>query len=623
MSFETFEYPQQSYITCPTQVDATQLSEGAATRGNMLIDDNAPWGSLLSLSSDIGERYLHPVPEGLLANKINLHVLGRAHKKCNILFDVNIKRISNTHCRIYCTKEGPEQRVQAWIEDLSNNGTYMNRGKERLKKNIPRILKDGEEVSLINPLVDVNNDAEVHSKELKRASFVFRMLHPRAFNANDRNLDGNTNAANAGIFWNLENLENSGEKQINRNNDSNNNSSSSSSSSSSGDSKYTNIDDTNNTMNGPVRKKLRIEDSRKRGSGAVSRQSTLHDLIVQDRSIHDHYEISGKIGEGSAAQVHRAVNKITSMEYAIKVTSLRNFRVGHSTDSNGRYMLPTALLKEAEIVRGLKHPRIIGLHDVFITSDKLFLVMELMTGGDLLDRILDTRDAYMTKLAAIPQDQRFTMAPMPDVRGYSESNSKIVMQQLLDAIAYLHERKIAHRDLKPENILLMSRSSDVDIKVTDFGLAKIIDSKGTKTFCGTNQYMAPEVLRVKLLLDKPKSRANSKGDDAEDDDEQRYSLEADIWSVGVILYVLLSGCFPFDDGSGNTDVRAVLNAQYDMDGPLWDSISDHAKDLISQMLQLDATLRITAAKAMEHPWLQRISNEEDTHGDNDKEGEDR
>ena len=86
-----------------------------------------------------------------------------------------------------------------------------------------------------------------------------------------------------------------------------------------------------------------------------------------------------------------------------------------------------ALLKEAEIVRGLKHPRIIGLHDVFITSDKLFLVMELMTGGDLLDRILDTRDAYMAKLAAIPQDQRATMAPMPDVRGYSESDSRIVM----------------------------------------------------------------------------------------------------------------------------------------------------------------------------------------------------
>ena len=151
-------------------------------------------------------------------------------------------------------------------------------------------------------------------------------------------------------------------------------------------------------------------------------------------------------------------------------------------------------------MRGLVHPNIIRIKDTFETDHVIFIVMELVRGGDLFDRIVEKGK-------------------------YGEEAARIVMQKLLSAVQYLHENNIIHRDLKPENVLLVSPHNDTDVKLTDFGLAKKASQEGLKTFCGTPQYFAPEVL-------KRKKSVSGSG---------RYGTSADMWSLGVVLYILLSG----------------------------------------------------------------------------------
>ena len=132
--------------------------------------------------------------------------------------------------------------------------------------------------------------------------------------------------------------------------------------------------------------------------------------------------------------------------------------------------------------------------------------MELVRGGDLFDRIVEKGK-------------------------YTEGEARLVMQKVLSAVKYLHSKDIIHRDLKPENILLMEPNNDTEVKITDFGLAKRTNQEGLKTFCGTPQYFAPEVL-------KRKNTVKGLGS---------YGTAADMWSLGVVLFILLSGAFPFDD----------------------------------------------------------------------------
>ena len=154
----------------------------------------------------------------------------------------------------------------------------------------------------------------------------------------------------------------------------------------------------------------------------------------------------------------------------------------------------------------LDHPNIVKILDTFQTDHSLLIVMELVQGGDLFDRIVE--------------------------RGrYSEESARLLMAKVLSATSYLHAKDIIHRDLKPENILLVAPDNDVEVKITDFGLAKKASQDGLKTFCGTPQYFAPEVL-------KRKGSERKSG---------RYYASADMWSLGVVLYILLSGTFPFDE----------------------------------------------------------------------------
>uniref|UniRef100_A0A3B5LEY6 Protein kinase domain-containing protein n=1 Tax=Xiphophorus couchianus TaxID=32473 RepID=A0A3B5LEY6_9TELE len=199
----------------------------------------------------------------------------------------------------------------------------------------------------------------------------------------------------------------------------------------------------------------------------------------------------------------------------------------------------------------------IQLKEIFETDTDIALVLELVTGGELFDRIVE--------------------------RGYySERDAAHVIKQILEAVAYLHGNGVVHRDLKPENLLYADLSLDAPLKIADFGLSKIIDDQVTmKTVCGTPGYCAPEILRGNA-----------------------YGPEVDMWSVGVILYILLCGFEPFFDPRGDQYMYSrILNCDYEFVSPWWDEVSLNAKDLVSKLIVLDPHKRLSVREALQHPWV--------------------
>ena len=168
---------------------------------------------------------------------------------------------------------------------------------------------------------------------------------------------------------------------------------------------------------------------------------------------------------------------------------------------------------------------------------------------------------------------------------YTKVQARRLFRRILTAVHYLHEDQgIVHRDLKPENILVVDRRSDVNIKLTDFGLAKNMTAEGLKTFCGTPQYFAPEVLRCRHTV---------KGNG-------RYGKEIDCWSIGVILFILLSGSPPFDVSAG---FDAVANAEVVFYEDHWRHVSREARDLVMRLLEKDPRRRMSVKDACEHVWV--------------------
>ncbi|XP_016303023.1 calcium/calmodulin-dependent protein kinase type 1D isoform X3 [Sinocyclocheilus anshuiensis] len=216
----------------------------------------------------------------------------------------------------------------------------------------------------------------------------------------------------------------------------------------------------------------------------------------------------------------------------------------------------SSIENEIAVLRKIKHENIVALEDIYESSNHLYLIMQLVSGGELFDRIVE--------------------------KGfYTEKDASTLIRQVLDAVNYLHSMGIVHRDLKPENLLYFNPQDGSKIMISDFGLSKM---EGTgdvmSTACGTPGYVAPEV-----LAQKP------------------YSKAVDCWSIGVIAYILLCGYPPFYDENDSKLFEQILKADYEFDAPYWDDISDSAKDFISCLMEKDPTKRYTCEQALRHPWI--------------------
>ncbi|KAM7396211.1 hypothetical protein PAMP_019268 [Pampus punctatissimus] len=258
------------------------------------------------------------------------------------------------------------------------------------------------------------------------------------------------------------------------------------------------------------------------------------------------YDIKALIGRGSFSRVVRVEHKSTRQPYAIKMIETR-YREGREVCES-----------ELCVLRRVRHTNIIQLVEVFETAERVYMVMELATGGELFDRII--------------------------ARGsFTERDATRVLQMVLDGVKYLHTLGITHRDLKPENLLYYHPGADSKIIITDFGLAssrKKGDECLMKTTCGTPEYIAPEI-----LVRKP------------------YTNAVDMWALGVISYILLSGTMPFEDDNRMRLYRQILKGKYSFSGEPWPSVSNLAKDFVERILTVDPSERLTAGQALKHPWI--------------------
>ncbi|RLN98171.1 hypothetical protein BBJ28_00018027 [Nothophytophthora sp. Chile5] len=279
---------------------------------------------------------------------------------------------------------------------------------------------------------------------------------------------------------------------------------------------------------------------------------------VNPNSFEEQYSLGKVIGSGTFSVVRIAVHRPSGQRYAIKCIK-RDGLVAEDIE---------ALTTEVAILKQMNHPNIMILHDFFVEEKFYYLVTEFMEGGELFDRIVEK--SY-----------------------YNEREARDLVKLLLEAIKYCHDANIVHRDLKPENLLLTSKDDDASIKLADFGFAKKVevDSDGLVTACGTPGYVAPEILEGKP-----------------------YGKTVDIWSIGVITYILLCGYPPFHDDNHNALFKKIKKGKFQFDSPYWDHVSDDAKDLISQMLVVDpekrysvavvvANCRATVDQLLAHRWV--------------------
>ncbi|XP_062461517.1 calcium/calmodulin-dependent protein kinase type 1G [Pezoporus occidentalis] len=215
----------------------------------------------------------------------------------------------------------------------------------------------------------------------------------------------------------------------------------------------------------------------------------------------------------------------------------------------------SSLENEIAVLKKIKHENIVTLEDIYESTTHFYLVMQLVSGGELFDRILE--------------------------RGvYTEKDASVVIHQVLTAVKYLHENGIVHRDLKPENLLYLTPEENSKIMITDFGLSKMEQNGIMSTACGTPGYVAPEV-----LAQKP------------------YSKAVDCWSIGVITYILLCGYPPFYEETESKLFEKIKEGYYEFESPFWDDISASAKDFIRHLLEKNPSTRFTCEEALRHPWI--------------------
>uniref|UniRef100_A0A8C2FMA6 Serine/threonine-protein kinase DCLK2 n=1 Tax=Cyprinus carpio TaxID=7962 RepID=A0A8C2FMA6_CYPCA len=279
---------------------------------------------------------------------------------------------------------------------------------------------------------------------------------------------------------------------------------------------------------------------------SLRRRRLMEDCPQVPASIAERYKVGRMIGDGNFAVVRECVERSTGRAYALKI-------INKSKCRGKEHMIQN----EVSILRRVKHPNIVLLIEEMDTYSELYLVMELVKGGDLFDAITSSNK-------------------------YTERDASGMLYNLASAIKYLHSLNIVHRDIKPENLLVYEhQDGSKSLKLGDFGLATVVDGP-LYTICGTPTYVAPEIVA-----------------------ETGYGLKVDIWAAGVITYILLCGFPPF---RGSTDDQEalfdqIMMGQLDFPLPYWDNVSDSAKALITCMLQVEVEQRYTALQVLDHPWV--------------------
>ncbi|KAK7863131.1 hypothetical protein R5R35_002013 [Gryllus longicercus] len=296
-------------------------------------------------------------------------------------------------------------------------------------------------------------------------------------------------------------------------------------------------------------------------------------------SVEDKYILKELLGTGAFSEVRLAESKEKPGQmFAVKIIDKKALKGKEDSLENEIKVLrrfsaspqrsgESSSSESSEETPWLKHPNIVQLLETFEDKHKVYLIMELVTGGELFDRIVEKGS-------------------------YTEKDASDLIRQVLEAVDYMHEQGVVHRDLKPENLLYYSHDEDSKIMISDFGLSKMEDSGIMATACGTPGYVAPEV-----LAQKP------------------YGKAVDVWSIGVISYILLCGYPPFYDENDANLFAQILKGEFEFDSPYWDDISESAKDFIRQLMCVDVEKRFTCRQALAHPWISgNAASNKNIHG---------
>jgi len=294
----------------------------------------------------------------------------------------------------------------------------------------------------------------------------------------------------------------------------------------------------------PLFGKAKPKEKPKEEVGKVNRTPT----------VEDKYDMKDVLGTGAFSQVRLAECREDGQMYAIKIIDKKALKGKEDSLEN-----------EIRVLKRLDHRNVVKLLEAYESRTCVYLVMELVTGGELFDRIVEKGS-------------------------YSEKDAADLIKQVLSAVAYMHNEGVVHRDLKPENLLYYSAETDSKIMISDFGLSKMEESGVMATACGTPGYVAPEV-----LAQKP------------------YGKAVDVWSIGVISYILLCGYPPFYDENDANLFAQILKGEFEFDSPYWDDISEEAKDFIRSLMCVNVDHRLTCEAALDHCWITGAQSERNIH----------
>uniref|UniRef100_A0A4W2I758 Death-associated protein kinase 2 n=5 Tax=Bovinae TaxID=27592 RepID=A0A4W2I758_BOBOX len=278
----------------------------------------------------------------------------------------------------------------------------------------------------------------------------------------------------------------------------------------------------------------------------------------KQQKVEDFYDIGEELGSGQFAIVKKCREKSTGLEYAAKFIKKRQ------SPASRRGVCREEIEREVSILRQVLHPNVITLHDVFENRTDVVLILELVSGGELFD--------FLAQKESL-----------------SEEEATSFIKQILEGVNYLHAKKIAHFDLKPENIMLLDKNIPIPhIKLIDFGLAhEIEDGVEFKNIFGTPEFVAPEIVNYEPL-----------------------GLEADMWSIGVITYILLSGASPFLGDTKQETLANITAVSYDFDEEFFSQTSELAKDFIRKLLVKETRKRLTIQEALRHPWIMPVDSQQ-------------